>query len=434
MNEKSYRICTRCVMDTSDPRIEFDEHGVCSHCRRFDELLAPNWMPDERGAQRLRRLSEQIRAYGRGREYDCAIGVSGGVDSSYLLYVAKEMMQLRPLAVHVDAGWNSELAVRNIENLTKGLDIDLFTYVVDWEEMRDLQVAYLKAAVPNQDVPQDHAFVAKLYEFAVDRRIKYVLTGSNIATESILPQAWGYNATDSRQLRAIHKRFGSRPLDTFPDSGLLRSYLYYPYIRGMKVVRPLDRSSTKGKGHRFLSSASQDYYGRQHSITKDSFSSRTTSPRVSVYDKRRAHLAISRLGADDPRSASPIGAPPYAPALAARHGVLARNWNLRARVRGASRMPNESEVTGAAEQESIPDARQKSFQTALDPGLMMFALVPMFAPDSASERPDAAVACLVADLPPGRNRLEPAVPATVAGLGRSRCGLLARTRLRRSAR
>lgn len=319
VNEKSYRICTRCVMDTSDPRIEFDEHGICSHCRRFDELLAPNWMPDERGAQRLRRLSEQIRSYGRGREYDCAIGVSGGVDSSYLLYVAKEMMQLRPLAVHVDAGWNSELAVRNIENLTKGLDIDLFTYVVDWEEMRDLQVAYLKAAVPNQDVPQDHAFFAKLYEFAVDRRIKYVLTGSNIATESILPQAWGYNATDSRQLRTIHKRFGSRPLETFPISGLLRSYLYYPYIRGMKVVRPLDLIEyDKEKAIAFLSERfGWTYYGGKH------FESRWTRffqsyylPVKFGYDKRRAHLASLVVSGQMTREAAlaELKSPPYDPA------------------------------------------------------------------------------------------------------------------------
>lgn len=305
-------------MDTTDPWIEFDSDGVCNHCHRFEELLKPTWMPDERGARRLRQIADRIREHGRGHEYDCVIGVSGGVDSSYLLYVAKEVMRLRPLAVHVDAGWNSELAVRNIENLTKGLDIDLFTFVVDWEEMRDVQVAYLKASVPNQDVPQDHAFFAKLYEFAVSKRIKYVLTGSNIATESILPQAWGYNATDSRQLRAIHRRFGTRPLRTFPISGLLKAYIYYPYIRGMKVIRPLDLVEyNKEAAIAFLSRRFDwVYYGGKH------FESRWTRffqsyylPVKFGYDKRRAHLASLVVSGQMSRQAAlaELESPPYDP-------------------------------------------------------------------------------------------------------------------------
>ena len=133
--------------------------------------MKPYWHPDEVGAK-LSQISEAIRTSGKSKEYDCIIGVSGGVDSSYLLYVAKDQMGLRPLAVHVDAGWNSELAVHNIEALTNGLGIELFTHVVDWEEMRDLQVAFLRSSVANQDIPQDHAFFAKLYEFAAEKRKK----------------------------------------------------------------------------------------------------------------------------------------------------------------------------------------------------------------------------------------------------------------------
>jgi len=153
-----YQVCTRCVMDTSDPLISFDENGVCNHCNNFDENISKIWFPNEEGRKRLEKIAKEIRDYGRDEEYNCIIGVSGGVDSSYLLYVAKKIMGLRPLAVHIDAGWNSELAVRNIENLTKGLGIELFTHVVNWEEMKDLQLAYLKSSLANQDVPQDHAF------------------------------------------------------------------------------------------------------------------------------------------------------------------------------------------------------------------------------------------------------------------------------------
>jgi N-acetyl sugar amidotransferase len=290
----AYQICTRCIMDTSDPWITFDDQGVCNHCRYFDTQIKPLWFPNEEGKRRLDKIAEEIRAYGARREYDCIIGVSGGVDSSYLLYVAKELMHLRPLAVHVDAGWNSEIAVRNIENLTKGLGIDLYTYVVDWEEMRDLQVAYLRSSLANQDVPQDHCFFAKLYETAVKNDIKYVLTGSNYATESILPKAWGYNAKDATQLRAIHKRFGTRPLKTFPIAGLFTSYIYYPYIRRLKIVAPLNfLPYNKEEAIKLLSERfNWVYYGGKH------FESRWTKffqsyylPVKFGYDKRRAHLS-----------------------------------------------------------------------------------------------------------------------------------------------
>lgn len=289
-----YQICKQCVMDTSDPWITFDSEGVCNHCRNFETNIKPYWFPNALGAKLLADYAKEIQKYGKNKEYDCIIGVSGGVDSSYLLYVAVEIMNLRPLAVHVDAGWNSELAVRNIENLTKGLNIDLFTFVIDWAEMRDLQLAYLKSSLANQDVPQDHAFFAKLYEFAIKQDIKYVLTGSNFATESILPRAWGYNAKDSLQLLAIHKRFGKIKLKTFPISGLFRSYIYYPYLRQMKIVSPLNYLPfNKDEAIKFLSERfGWIYYGGKHYESRwTKFFQSYYLPKKFGYDKRRAHLS-----------------------------------------------------------------------------------------------------------------------------------------------
>lgn len=294
-------------MDSSDPWIHFDESGKCSHCQNFEINMKPYWHPDEVGAKKLSQLSETIRTNGKSKEYDCIIGVSGGVDSSYLLYVAKDQMGLRPLAVHVDAGWNSELAVHNIEALTKGLGIELFTHVIDWEEMRDLQVAFLRSSVANQDIPQDHAFFAKLYEFAAENKIKYVLTGSNYATESILPRAWGYNAKDATQLLAIHKQFGTAPLKTFPIAGFFKSYIYYPYVLGMKVVTPLNLIPyDKNQAISYLTQRfGWTYYGGKH------FESRWTRffqsyylPKKFGYDKRRAHLASLIVSGQMSRSAA----------------------------------------------------------------------------------------------------------------------------------
>ena len=162
MTERDYQLCTYCVMDTSDPAISFDDEGRCNHCRDFDRLIDTVWFPNEEGARRLESLIEQIKSEGRGKEYDCVLGLSGGIDSSYLALKAREW-GLRPLVVHVDAGWNSELAVQNIERIVKHCGYELHTHVVNWEDMRELQLSYLRAAVSNQDVPQDHAFFAGLY-------------------------------------------------------------------------------------------------------------------------------------------------------------------------------------------------------------------------------------------------------------------------------
>jgi N-acetyl sugar amidotransferase len=292
MNKK-YQICNRCIMDTSDPEIVFDEIGNCNHCNSFYESASKIWFPNEEGAKKLNAIINEVKQAGLNQEYDCVIGLSGGVDSSYLAYKAKES-GLRPLAVHIDAGWNSELAVKNIENIVKKLNIDLYTCVIDWEEMRDLQIAFLRSGVANQDTPQDHAFFAALYGFAVKENIKYVLSGSNHATEFILPSAWGYDAMDSIHLKAIHKRFGKRALKTFPLVNFFDLYINYRYIKKMKVVAPLNYMPySKNEAIKVLEQKLDwKYYGGKH------YESRFTKffqgyylPKKFGYDKRKAHLS-----------------------------------------------------------------------------------------------------------------------------------------------
>lgn len=237
---REFQICTRCVMDTTDSAITFDERGVCDHCITFDEKIKPNWHPDERGERELRELVDRIKAYGKGKEFDCIIGMSGGIDSSYLTYIATEF-GLRPLVFHVDAGWNSQEAVNNIEKLVDKLGLDLYTEVIDWDEMRDLQLAFFKSGVPHIDTPQDHAFFATMYKFAEQHGIRYILTGANLSTECIRnPIEWMYYQSDSIQLKDIHRRFGTRPLVNFPVTSILRHKVWLPYVKRIRVVRPLN--------------------------------------------------------------------------------------------------------------------------------------------------------------------------------------------------
>lgn len=237
---RNYQICRRCVMDTTDSAIIFDDKGVCDHCNTFDTKVNPNWFTGARGEKELRQLVQNIKASGKGKDFDCIIGMSGGIDSSYLTYIATEF-GLRPLVFHVDAGWNSQEAVNNIEKLVDKLGLDLYTEVIDWAEMRDLQLSFFKAGVPHIDTPQDHAFFATMYKFSEQHNIKYILTGANLSTECIRnPIEWMYYQSDSIQLRDIHAKFGARPLVNYPVTSILRHKIWLPYFKGIKVVRPLN--------------------------------------------------------------------------------------------------------------------------------------------------------------------------------------------------
>jgi N-acetyl sugar amidotransferase len=227
-------------MDSTDSNIKFDSNGVCDHCITYHTQIKPRWHTGELGESALRQLTHNIKAAGKGKDFDCIIGMSGGIDSSYLTYIATEF-GLRPLVFHVDAGWNSQVAVNNIEKLVDKLDLDLYTEVIDWQEMRDLQLAYFKSGVPHIDTPQDHAFFATMYKFAEQHKIKYILTGANLSTECFRnPIEWMYYQSDSIQLRDIHAKFGMRPLVNYPVTSILRHKIWLPYVRGIKVVRPLN--------------------------------------------------------------------------------------------------------------------------------------------------------------------------------------------------
>ncbi len=240
MENREYQICSNCVMDTSDSKIVFNEKGVCDHCNNYYDNILPNWHPDEIGNKELSRIVEKIKNDGKGKQYDCIIGLSGGVDSSYLLYYAKKILGLRPLVFSVDTGWNLNVAVENIEKLVKGLDLDLYTEIVNWNEMKDLQLAFFKSQVPYQDRPQDHVIFAGLYNYASKNGIKYVLTGSNYSTECIRePMEWVY-LNDIRQMKDIHKKFGKVELKTLPQCGMFKYRLYYRFVKGMKVIKPLN--------------------------------------------------------------------------------------------------------------------------------------------------------------------------------------------------
>ncbi len=286
-------MCIRCVMDTSDPEIEFDAEGQCSHCRYFDTVVRQHWFPNEEGRRRLERLVADIKREDAGKTYDCVLGLSGGVDSSYLALAATRW-GLRPLVVHVDAGWNRDVGMSNIERIVKALKLDLVTLVVDWEEMRDLQVAYFRAGVENLDTPQDHAIIAGLLRTAMRHGIRTVLSGANYSTESVLPTAWGHDAMDLRQLKAIHRRFGSRALRSYPTLNFFQYRIWLPYVKKLRVIdmlnyMPYDRHAAIEELRREVGFRE---YGDKH------FESQFTKffqgyylPARFGYDKRRAHLA-----------------------------------------------------------------------------------------------------------------------------------------------
>ena len=201
------QICSRCVMDTSDESINFDEFGVCDHCHTFDLKILPKWKNGENREQELQEIIHSIKKKGEGSEFDCILGMSGGVDSTYLLHKAVTEFGLRPLVFHVDGGWNTDLAVENIENIVNKLNLDLYTEVINWKEMSDLQLSFFKSGVSHIDTPQDHAFFATMYKFAQKNNIKSIITGGNFSTEAIRnPKNWMYYQSDTIQIKDIFFR------------------------------------------------------------------------------------------------------------------------------------------------------------------------------------------------------------------------------------
>ena len=299
MNSRPYQICINCVMDTSDTTLRFDERGWCQYCCNYHKNILPNWHPDERGLAEIAPLIDKIKSEGRGREHDCIIGISGGLDSSYVTYVAKEKFGLRPLMFHCDTGWNSDVGVGNIQKMIDGLGLDLVTEVVNWEEMKDLQRAFFMSQVSFVDTPQDLALFSAMYNFAAKHGFKYVITGGNNSTECVRESLeWTYYSTDMVHVRDIHGKFGTRPLKTFPTCDILKYRIYYRWIKGMRVIKLLDyvpyikKDAIAELSEKF---GWQPYPQKHYESRFTRFYESYWTPKKFGYDKRRAYLSSEIL-------------------------------------------------------------------------------------------------------------------------------------------
>lgn len=335
VEQRPYQMCTVTVMDTTDPDIWFDADGVSSHVLNFRKTMEATVVAANSGQRldELERLFDEIKQSGKGKPYDCVVGVSGGVDSSYLIYQAVKH-GLRPLAVHFDSGWNSELAVDNINNIIKKLDLDLYTDVVDWREMRDLQLSFFKASVPNCDIPTDHAFPSVAYQQAAKYGIKYILSGSNLSAESILPQSWGYSSSDASHVKGIQKKFGTVRLKSYPTLGLFKRYGWYETVRGIKTVKPLDympyfydeakRTITEELGWR-------DYGGKHYESVFTRYFQGYYLPHKFGFDKRKAHYSSLILSGQMTREEAleKLKAPTYDESLRVQdHAFIAKKLGV----------------------------------------------------------------------------------------------------------
>ena len=296
MIKRPYQICTKTIMDTSDPNIVFDKNGISEYYHNFQNNILPDWNDNEVGLAKLMNIAKKIKSHKKTNDFDCIIGVSGGLDSSYVTYIVKEVMQLKPLIFHVDAGWNTEQAVSNIEKLINVLNLDLYTEVINWEEMKDLQVAFLKSQIPDQDLPQDFAFFSALYKFARKNKIKYIFTGSNISTECCRePEEWGgYLGIDTLLVKDIHKKFGSIRLKTFPLVDIFKYKIYYKYILGMQIFKPLDLVPfVKSDAEKLLEEKFgwEKFKHKHHESRFTRFYEDFWLPKKFGFEKRRAHFS-----------------------------------------------------------------------------------------------------------------------------------------------
>lgn len=284
--------CKNCILDNNDdPNLKLDESGVCNHCHYYLEQAKLYLKEGKEAEELLNKTILEIKNYGKNRKYDCLIGLSGGVDSSYVAYKAKRF-GLKALCVHFDNGWNSELAVNNIHQIVNKLGYDLYTYVINWDEFKDLQLAYLKASVIDIEVLTDHAIYGTLFKIAKDNDIKYVLGGHNVTTEGILPYHWTYNKKDYINIKAIHKKYGERELQTFPfldrkmkkfieNSGVeFINYLnWIPYIKD--EVKKILQQELEWR----------DYGGKHYESIWTRFYQGYILPVKFGVDKRKAHLS-----------------------------------------------------------------------------------------------------------------------------------------------
>jgi len=292
-DDAGYRQCAVSVMDNiADPDITFDDKGICNYFYEYRQLEEQYVFKGPDGQNKLKVLLDRIKEEGKNKEYDCITGISGGVDSSYLVLMAKKW-GLRPLIVHFDNGWNSEIAVSNINNIIRNTGFNLYTIVVDWEEFRDLQLAYLKASVVDIEVPTDHAIGGTLQSLAAKYGVKYILSGNNVATEAILPPSWVYNKADYVNLMNIHKKHGTLPFKTYPLFGFKAQYIH-GLGKGIQTVKPLnyfDYNKQEAKKVIMEELEWRDYGGKHYESVFTKFYQAYILPYKFHIDKRKAHLS-----------------------------------------------------------------------------------------------------------------------------------------------
>jgi N-acetyl sugar amidotransferase len=313
---RPYQICTRCVMDTTDPDIQFDANGMCNHCHTYDMMIKKYVLTGDVGRHRVQEIVNQIKKDGAGKQYDCVIGVSGGVDSTFTAYKVKQL-GLRPLAVHLDNGWDSELAVKNIENICRKLGIDLDTIVLDWEEFRDLQLAFLKASTPDSEIPSDHAIVAAMSHKAKAIGVKYVVAGYNVRTETHLPSAWSQGHYDWRYISSIHKQFGSIQLKTFVHLDAMYFFLPIKQQKFVNILDYLDYSKKEAIPILEKELDWQNYGNKHHESIYTRWYQGYWLPRKFGYDKRRTHMSSLICSGEMVRAKALeiLDTPPYSPSM-----------------------------------------------------------------------------------------------------------------------
>lgn len=290
---KNFQRCSVTVMDTiADPNISFDKDGISNYYHTYKEKEKLIIQDEEIAKINLEAIVEKIKSEGKGKKYDCITGVSGGVDSTYLVYKAKEL-GLNPLIVHFDNGWNSEISVKNIENIISKTGFDLYTLVVDWEEFRDLQLAYFKANVVDIEALTDHAISATMYKLAKKEGLKYILSGNNFVTEGILPNYWIFNKSDSTNIKSIHKAFGKIKLKTFPLLSIKKRRLYQEVLglQSIELLNFLPYNKAEVKKTITEEFGWQDYGGKHYESIFTRFYQGYILPNKFGIDKRKAHLS-----------------------------------------------------------------------------------------------------------------------------------------------
>lgn len=289
---QEYQVCKRCVMDTTDPDIIFDEDGICNHCKKYFEKEKKFVIKGDDGKRKLETIITRIKEDGKNKKYDCVLGISGGTDSSYVAYLAKKF-GLRVLLVNLNNSYDTSIAQKNIKNIVKKTEFDLFNYKIDWQEFKDLQLSYLKASVLDIETISDHAITAAIYDILNKNRIKFILSGTNIVTEGIMPKSWNYRKNDLRNLKDIHKKFGKVRLKTYPTLGLLK-WLYYRYfkqIQFIEILNYINYRTNEAKKILHNEFAWEDYGGKHYESRFTRFYQSYILPTKFNIDKRKAHFS-----------------------------------------------------------------------------------------------------------------------------------------------